>query len=180
MGAVASLGIGLVRQRDDDRRFWMALSHAGVDAVLVVSAIAGVRGDRTGDLIEQGADLRTVVDLHGCKRRSNDLVRLAIQADVQLSPGPTRLGPVLLLQPLARAAQAQARAVHQQVRGFAVAARLRARHLQHLGPAVQGGVVRHAQLEPEQADDGADHALGLAQRQAEQRAQGQPGQNGER
>ncbi len=55
-----------------------------------------------------------------------------------------------------------------------------ARHLQRFGPAAQGRVVRYAQLQPEQADDGADQALGLAQRQAEHRAQGQPGQNSER
>jgi hypothetical protein len=87
---------------------------------------------------------------------------------------------VFLLQPLARAAQAQARAVHQQVQGLAVPAWLRARHLQRLGPAAQGRVVRHAQLQPEQADDGADQALGLAQCQAEHRAQGERRQDGKR
>ena len=48
----------------------------------------------------------------------------------------------------------------------------RPRHLQRRRPAAQGGVVGHAQGESEQADDGTDQALGLAQRQAEQRAQG--------
>ena len=69
----------------------------------------------------------------------------------------------------ARAAQAQARAAQGQVHGLAVPARLRARHRQRLGPAAQGGVVRHRQGQPEQADDGADQALALAQRQAEHR-----------
>jgi len=94
-----------------------------------------------------------------------------IQADVQLSPRPARLGAMLLQQPLARAAQAQSRAVHQQVQGFAIPARLRARHIERPGPAAQGGMVRHRQSEPEQADDGADQALGLAQSQVEHRSQ---------
>ena len=36
-----------------------------------------------------------------------------------------------------------------------------------LRPAAQGGVVRHGQNKPEQADDGTDQALGLAQGQVE-------------
>src|SRR5215213_6898023 len=42
---------------------------------------------------------------------------------------------MLVDQPLTRATQLQARAVHQQVHGFAVAARSWSRHLQRLGPA---------------------------------------------
>jgi len=94
----------------------------------------------------------------------HDLAAAGVQANVQLPPGPACLGAMLLLQPLARAAQAQSRAVHQQVQGFAIPAQLRARHLQRLGPAAQRGMVRHRQSQPEQADDGADQALGLAQR----------------
>ena len=41
------------------------------------------------------------------------------------------------------------------------------RHLQRGGPAAQDGVVRHREIKPEQGDDGADQAFGLAQRQAE-------------
>ncbi len=89
-------------RRDDDGRFGMALGNAGVDAVLVVSAVAGERGHCARDLVEQGADLGAVIDLLGCERRGDDLARLGIQADVQLPPGPARLGAVLLLQPLAR------------------------------------------------------------------------------
>src|SRR3954465_5339646 len=66
-------------------------------------------------------------------------------------PGPAPLGAVLLAQPLARAVELQPRAVDQQVHGAGiaagaatrtVAARLRPRHLQRLGPAAQGGGVR--------------------------------------
>ncbi len=47
-----------------------------------------------------------------------------------------------------------------------VPARLRTWHLQRLRPAAKGRVVRHGQIEPEQADDGADQALCLAPGQA--------------
>src|SRR4051812_17009072 len=86
------------------------------------------------------------------------------------------IGAVLLHQPLARAVELQPRAVDQQVHGAGiaasaatrtVAARLRPRHLQRLGPAAQGGVVRHGEVEPEQADDGADQPFGLPVRQPE-------------
>src|SRR4051794_33756799 len=95
---------------------------------------------------------------------------------MELPPRPAPLRAVLLDQPLARAVELQPRAVHQQVHGAGiaaraatrtVAARLRPRHLQRLGPAAQGGVVRHGEVEPEQADDGADQPFGLPVRQAE-------------
>src|SRR4051794_22643376 len=95
---------------------------------------------------------------------------------MELPPRPAPLGAVLLDQPLARAVELQPRAVDQQVHGAGiaagaairtVAARLRPRHLQRLGPAAQGGVVRHGAVEPEQADDGADQPFGLPVRQPE-------------
>ena len=51
------------------------------------------------------------------------------------------------------------------VHGFARVAR--SRHLQRLGPAAQGGMVGHGEIEAEQPQDGADQPLALAQRQAE-------------
>src|SRR3954447_20180221 len=76
------------------------------------------------------------------------------------SPGPTPLGTVFLGQPLARTAELQPRAVHQQV--YRRAPRLWSRHLQRLGSAAQGGVVRHREVESKQLQDRTDQALGLA------------------
>jgi len=87
-------------RRHDDRRFGMALGDGGGNAVLVVSAVAGEGGHRSRHLIEQGADLGAVVDLLRCQRRRDDLPGVGIQADVQLAPGPARLGAMLLDQPL--------------------------------------------------------------------------------
>jgi len=77
---------------------------------------------------------------------------------------------VLLEQPLTGATQFQARAVHQQMHRLGIApspgakARLWPRHLQRGCPAAQGRVVGHREIKAEQADDGADQALSLAQR----------------
>src|SRR4051794_10797502 len=90
---------------------------------------------------------------------------LTPDAPYKFPPGPASSRAVLLDQPLARPAQLQARAVHQQVHGLG--ARPWSWDLQGLGPAAQGGVVRHREIETKQMKDGADQAFGLAQRQAE-------------
>src|SRR4051795_5462826 len=83
-----------------------------------------------GGMISRGkADARKLA------HRRDDPPGVGIHADVELPPGPARAGAVLLDQPLTRATQLQARAVHQQVHGFAVAARAWPRHLQRRGPA---------------------------------------------
>jgi len=113
-------------------------------------------------LVEQGADLGGVVLVAVGQRGRHDPTRAGVHAQVQLLPRPAPLRAVLLDQPLAGADQLQSRAVHQQVQrlGIAVSAvahpravRLRPRYLQRLGPATQGRVVRHGEVEPEQADD---------------------------
>src|SRR5712691_12456828 len=68
---------GLARHRirtrwHDDRGFGMTGSDRAVDAVLVVCAIAGERGDGTIDLVEQGTDLRAVIDIIGGQCRGDD------------------------------------------------------------------------------------------------------------
>src|SRR3954463_4498437 len=80
---------------------------------------------------------------------------------------------MLLDQPLASAAEFQARAVHQQVHGLGIppslspAVRPWSWDLHGLGPAAPGGVGGNRESETEQANDRADQAFGLAQRQAE-------------
>jgi len=82
----------------------------------------------------------------------------------------------------ALAAQLQARAVHQQMQRLAVGCTgvPRPRHVQRRRAPAQGGVVRHAQAETKEADDGAEQALGLPVGQAEHRAQRERRQDGDR
>src|SRR5881227_3344188 len=49
----------------NDRRIGMAGSDLAVDAVLVVCTIAGQRSDGIINLVEQGTDLRAVIDIIG-------------------------------------------------------------------------------------------------------------------
>src|SRR3954469_8041618 len=175
VGAVSAVALGTAVERGGTRtgRRGMALADAGVDAVLVVRAVACDGGHCACDLVEQGANLGTVIDIVGRQRRRNDPARVSIDAEVHLAPGPARSRAMLLDQPLASAAELQARAVYQQVQGLGIppsislAVRPWSGHLQGLGPAAQGGMVGNGEIETKQADNGADQAFGLAQRQAE-------------
>src|SRR3954469_4705810 len=84
---------------------------------------------------------------------------------------------MLLDQPLARAAQLQARAVHQQVQGLGAGPW--SWDLHGLGPAAQGGMGGNREIETKQANDRADQAFGLAQSQAEHGLERQGRQDGE-
>ncbi|CAA9223036.1 MAG: hypothetical protein AVDCRST_MAG04-716, partial [uncultured Acetobacteraceae bacterium] len=143
----------------------------GVDVVAVEGAVAGERGHRPVDPVEQGTDPRAVVGVLVGERRCDDVAGVGVRGEVEFLPGATSLGAVLLRQPLAGAAEPQPRAVHQQVHRPAPGAR--GRHLQRLRPAAERRMVGHGEIEAEQLEDGADQAFGLAQRQAEHRPQRQ-------
>src|SRR3712207_2041917 len=118
----------------------MALGDVAVDTVLIVRSLARERSERTRDLVEQGANLRAVIDIVGRQLRRDDPARVGIHADVELSPGPAHSRAMLLCQPLAGSSELQARAVYQPVHGFGAGPW--SWDLQGLGPAAQGGVVR--------------------------------------
>jgi len=101
----------------------MTLGDCGGNTLLVICAIGGERGHGSHDLIEQGASLGIIIDFLRGQRRSHDLSGVGIQASVELTPGPTRLGAVLLDQLLAGGTEFEARAVHQQVQWLAATAR---------------------------------------------------------
>ena len=149
----------------------MAGREFGVDIVAVVGAVAGDGRHCPLDPLEQGTDLGAIVGILVGQHRGDDPAGVGVRREMQHSPGPAPLGAVLLDQPLARAAELQPRAVHQQVHRRPP--RLWTRHRQRLGPAAEGGVVRHREIETEQLQDGADQPLGLAQRQAEHGSQRQ-------
>src|SRR5215207_3578431 len=151
----------------------MAFGDRAGDAVLIVRSITRERSDQTRDLVEQGANLRAVIDIVGRQRRRDDPARVSIYANVELFPGPAPSRAMLLDQPLARPAELEARAVHQQMHGLGIAVRPRPWRLQGLRPAAQGGMVGNSEIETEQANDRADQAFGLAQRQAEHGLEGQ-------
>src|SRR3954454_25350905 len=108
------------------------------------------------EMVQDG--VAEIAHWRGWKIEGRDASGLGVHAEMELPPRPAPLGAVLPDQPIARAVELQPRAVDQQVHGAGiaasaalrtVAARLRPRHLQGLGRAAQGGVVRHGEVEPE-------------------------------
>src|SRR5215207_604129 len=176
--AATSFAAGTRAWRLDDGRRGMALTDAGVNAILVVRAVTRKRGHRPCYLVEQGTGLGAVIPVVVGQPRGDDLASVGIHADVEFFPGPSRPGAMFLQQPLAGPTQLQPRAVHQQMRGLGIApslgvARPWPGHLQRRGPAAQGCVIRLGKAGAEQADEGADQALCLAQRQAEHGPEGE-------
>jgi len=93
----------------------MTLADLTVDIVPIVCSIAGKRRDRSGNLFKQGTDLRAVIDIFAGQLGGDDLSGVGVHADMELSPGPTRLCGMLLDEPLTRTAELEPGAVHQQV-----------------------------------------------------------------
>jgi hypothetical protein len=73
---------------------------AGVNAILIIGSIGNERGQRTRDLLEQGADLDSIVHVFTGQRRSHDLAGVGVHTEMQLPPRPARLGAMLCDQPL--------------------------------------------------------------------------------
>jgi hypothetical protein len=134
--------------------------------------IAGERGQRIGDLVEQRADLRAIVHLFAGQRRGHDLAGVGMDTEMELAPGAAGLGAMFLNQPLARTAQLQSRAVNQQVDRLSIGTAgmpLWPWHFQARPPPAQRCMVRHPQRQTKQADDGADEPFGLAEGKPEHR-----------
>ena len=144
----------------------MAFGDSVVDLVLIIGTVAGERGERIAELVKKRPGPRAVVNFLLRQLNGDDLAAVAIDADMQLAPGAPSGGAVLLDQPFAGAAQLQPGAVDEQVQGSAAELPPQ-RHGHRPGPAAQGRMVRHRQIEPKQADDGADQPFGLPERQTE-------------
>jgi hypothetical protein len=67
--ALGGIGVGRGAEHGVDtgwnhhRRIWMTLVQSGVHAGSVIAAVAQEELDRLGDLVEQGLDLRGVIDV---------------------------------------------------------------------------------------------------------------------
>jgi hypothetical protein len=72
-----------------------------VDIVAIIGAVTGKRGNRARNLLQQGTDLRAVIDILilAGQLGGDDLSRVGIYPDMELSPAPTHLCGVLLDEP---------------------------------------------------------------------------------
>src|SRR3954465_342162 len=136
VGGGAEHGIGT--RWNDHRRVRMALVQGGVHPGSVIAAVAHEELDGVSDLVEQGLDLRSVIDVAVGQDGSDDPAGYRVEADVQFAPRSPLAGAMFLDQPLARATQFQPGTVNQQVDRFAGDAGLR-RQFQALSPSAEGG-----------------------------------------
>src|ERR1700747_987632 len=77
------------------------------------------RRNRSRNLLKRGSDLRAVIDILAGQLGGNDLSRVGVHPDMELSPRPTRPRGVLLDEPLTGTAELEPCAVDQQVDRFA-------------------------------------------------------------
>src|SRR5438132_12974872 len=143
-----------------DRRIRMTLADLTVDIVPIVRPIAGKRRNWACNLLQQGTDLRAVIDILAGQLGGNDLSRVGVHPDMELSPGPTHLCGVLLDEPLTGTAELEPGAVHQQVDRFA--AWSWSRHRQSLALCSDRRMVRCWQIKIKQPEHGCDQPFGLA------------------
>ncbi len=61
-------------------------SDLAINTFLIIRSVAGDRGDRTINLIEQGTDLRAVINVVGGQLRRDDPASLRIDTDMQFAP----------------------------------------------------------------------------------------------
>jgi hypothetical protein len=138
----------------------MTLADLTVDIVAIIGAVTGKRRNRTRDLLQQGTDLRAVIDILAGQLGGNDLSSVGIHPDMELSPAPTRPCGVPLDKPLTRTAKLEPCAVHPQVNRFA--ARSRSRHRECLAPSADRRVVGCCEIKTKQPKKGCDQPFGLA------------------
>src|SRR5262245_8144062 len=143
--------------RHNDRRIPMTLADLTVDIVPIIGAVTGKRCNRARNLLQQGTDLRAVIDILAGQLGGNDLSRVGVHPDMELSPGPTHLFGVLLDQPLTGTAELEPCAVHQQVDRFA--AWYWSRHRQCLAPSAERRMVGCCEIKTKK---GCDQPFGLA------------------
>src|ERR1700730_13607539 len=126
----------------------------------IVRPITGKRRNRAGNLLQQGTDLRAVIDILAGQLGGDDLSSIGVHPDMELSPGPTRPCGVLLDEPLTGTAELETCAVHQQVDRFA--ARSWLRHRQCLAPSAERRMVWRREIKAKQPKKGCDQPFGLA------------------
>src|SRR6266446_6042589 len=161
VGAVSAVALGTALERGGTMTAASGWRwHLMVDIVPIVRPIAGKRRNRARNLLQQGTDLRAVIDILAGQLGGNDLSRVSVHPDMELSPGPTRLCGVLLDQPLTGTAELEPSAVHQQVDRFA--AWSWSRHRQCLAPSADRRMVGCCEIKTKQSKKGCDQPFGLA------------------
>ena len=83
-------------RRHDNRGLRGVFGHSIINPILVVGAVGNDGGERIVDLVEQGAEFGSIVDLLAGQGRGNDRAGLRINSKIQLAPRTAALGAMLL------------------------------------------------------------------------------------
>jgi hypothetical protein len=129
-------------------------------------------------LIQQGLDMRSVVDVFVGQIKCDDLAAAGVNANMQFAPRAPLRGSMLFKQPFARATQLQPGAVDDQVQ----VARFNSRPLvnrQSARPPTERRMVGNGQINRQHLHDRGDQSLALTESQPKNRPQNQSGFNGE-
>lgn len=102
------------RRNDDSRRRAM-IDDCVVCRFSIIGTVGCELSDRTAILVEEWRNLRDIASILIRQGMGNDLAAIRIQCQMHLSPTSAGSGAMLLLQPLARAVNLQAGAVHQNM-----------------------------------------------------------------
>ena len=95
-GRVARNGVG--SRWHDHGGIRVSCGDVTIDSLLIVRAVSRERGNRVHDLVEQGADLRGVINVTCAQRGGEDAAGVGIHTDVQLAPGAACPCSMLLKQ----------------------------------------------------------------------------------
>src|SRR5208337_2056861 len=107
---------GPLARRNDESGAWVS-GHNGVEnGSPITSAIGHERGRRLVQLLQQGLDMRGIVDVLVGQIKCHDLAGAGVNANMKLSPSAAMGRPVLFKQPFAGAAQFQSSAIDDQVK----------------------------------------------------------------
>src|SRR5712675_533107 len=162
VGAVSAVALGTALKRGGTMtvRIRMTLADLTVDIIPIVGSIAGKRRNRADNLLQQGTNLRAVIDILAGQLGGDDLSSVGVHAEMELSPGPTCPCGMLLDEPLTGTAELEPSAVHQQVDRFA--AWSWSRHRQCFAPSADRRMVGCCEIKTKQSKKGCDQPFGLA------------------
>ncbi len=99
----------------DDGSIRIMFGDGLVNPVLIVIAVGGEGGNGIGNLTEQPANHRGIVDFLPGHLDRDDLAAIGIDANVQLASGPAAGRAVLFDRPFVGSAELQTSAVHEQM-----------------------------------------------------------------
>jgi hypothetical protein len=136
--------------------------HGLVNRLAIICAIRDEAGDLAVDLLEQSGNFADVVRIILSQSVRNDFTGVRVDRKMELAP--SAMAAVSLLVPLALSEQLQPRAVDNQMSSSRNNTRSPCRKL--TATSAECGVVRNAEIEPQQAKHAAGECLSLTQGKA--------------